>query len=291
MATYTIIGSDQKPYSLVAADDIRRWIAEGRLNGQSLMKSESDAEFRPLSTFAEFAAALAATTAPETMPPRLSSGVSAPVKNSRLATASLVLGFLGLLTCGVTALIGLILGIIALVKIKQSRGALGGGSIALVGTIASGIILLMAILFITFAKLEGIPHAYRNTCVANIRLLENALNTYAVYNQNHYPAATNWCDALLQTDASLTNNFRCLADSSRSRCSYAFNAQLSGAEVSKVDPNTVVIFESSGGWNLSGGKELLLAKPRHYNRVLVLLAGGHLEQLPESELVQLRWNP
>jgi len=64
MATYTIIGGDQKQYSLVMADDLRRWIADGRLNAQSLAKEESDTEFRPLSMFPEFAEALAATAAP-----------------------------------------------------------------------------------------------------------------------------------------------------------------------------------------------------------------------------------
>ena len=64
MATYTIIGGDQKPYSSVTADDIRRWIADGRLNAQSLAKEENDTEWRPLSAFPEFADVLAASSAP-----------------------------------------------------------------------------------------------------------------------------------------------------------------------------------------------------------------------------------
>ena len=63
MATYTIIGGDQKPYSSVTPDDIRRWIADGRLNAQSLAREENDTEWRPLSAFPEFADALAAQTA------------------------------------------------------------------------------------------------------------------------------------------------------------------------------------------------------------------------------------
>ncbi len=59
MATYTIIGGDGKEYGSVSAEDLRRWIAEGRLNAQTLAKSEGDAEFRPLSTFPEFADAFA----------------------------------------------------------------------------------------------------------------------------------------------------------------------------------------------------------------------------------------
>jgi prepilin-type processing-associated H-X9-DG protein len=52
-----------------------------------------------------------------------------------------------------------------------------------------------------------------------------------------------------------------------------------------------MIFETDGGWNVSGGRELLLAKPRHGHTVTVGFADGHVEQVPESRLSQLRWNP
>jgi uncharacterized membrane protein len=52
---YTIIGGDGKEYGPISEADLRKWIAEGRLNAQSLAKAESDAEFRPLSTFPELA--------------------------------------------------------------------------------------------------------------------------------------------------------------------------------------------------------------------------------------------
>jgi uncharacterized membrane protein len=51
---YIIIGGDQKEYGPITADDVRQWIAEGRLSEQSLIKAEGAAEFRPLGTFAEF---------------------------------------------------------------------------------------------------------------------------------------------------------------------------------------------------------------------------------------------
>lgn len=53
--TYTIIGGDGKEYGSISAEDIRKWVAENRLNAQTLVKAEGDAEFRPLSTFPEFA--------------------------------------------------------------------------------------------------------------------------------------------------------------------------------------------------------------------------------------------
>ncbi len=55
MGTYIIIGGDGKEYGPIAAADLRQWVVEGRLNGLSLAKSPSDAEFRPLEKFPEFA--------------------------------------------------------------------------------------------------------------------------------------------------------------------------------------------------------------------------------------------
>ena len=103
MATYTIIGGDQKPYSSVSANDIRRWIADGRLNEQSFAKEENDTEWRPLSAFPEFADALAAGSAP---PPPLTAPV-AGAGDGRTAALQLVKGpAIGL---KVTAIVGLVL--------------------------------------------------------------------------------------------------------------------------------------------------------------------------------------
>jgi hypothetical protein len=109
MATYTIIGGDQKPYSSVTADDIRRWIADGRLNAQSLAKEENDTEWRPLSAFPEFADFFAASSAP---PP-----LTAPVAGAgdgRDAALQLVKGpAIGL---KVTAILNIVLAAWSLVR-------------------------------------------------------------------------------------------------------------------------------------------------------------------------------
>ncbi|HEY4417121.1 MAG TPA: DUF4339 domain-containing protein [Verrucomicrobiae bacterium] len=68
MANYIIIGGDGKEYGPISSDDVRQWMAEGRLNQQSLAKAESDAEFRPLEKFPEFSAAFT-RPAPETIAP------------------------------------------------------------------------------------------------------------------------------------------------------------------------------------------------------------------------------
>ena len=81
---YKIIGGDQKEYGLVTADDLRRWIAEGRLTGQSLVKVEGSSEWKALSAFPEFTEALRAQAGPAalagpTVPPASTSAWSAEV--------------------------------------------------------------------------------------------------------------------------------------------------------------------------------------------------------------------
>ena len=82
MANYTIIGGDQKQYGPVTAEQLREWIPDGRVNAQTQVKAEGDAEWRPLSAFPEFADALAAKSAasgtptplPSAAPPSFPSG-------------------------------------------------------------------------------------------------------------------------------------------------------------------------------------------------------------------------
>jgi len=51
---YFIIGGDGKQYGPISNEELRKWVVEGRLNAQSMAKGENDADFRPLSAFAEF---------------------------------------------------------------------------------------------------------------------------------------------------------------------------------------------------------------------------------------------
>jgi prepilin-type processing-associated H-X9-DG protein len=295
MATYTVIGSDQKQYDSITADNIRSWITDGRLNAQSLMREENDTEFRQLSAFPEFVDAFAVKTSVSIAPPHLPAAASAgPVKTSGMAIASLVLGILGLFTCGIAALIGLILGIIAMVKVKNSGGRLGGNGIALAGVIVSGIFLFMLPFILAGMLLPALAAAKQKAqsinCVSNEKQLALAVRIYSGDNKDQLPPAATWCDAI-KVEAGTEKIFKCAGVSSGSRCDYAFNAKLGGMDESKVDPHTVMIFESDSGWNANGGPELMIRKPRHARGFVVAFADGSVQQLRESQLNTLRWDP
>lgn len=100
---YKIIGADQKEYGPVSADEMRRWIAEGRVNAQTLLQVEGQTDWRPLSTFAEFATS--SQPSPGTVP--LS---PAPVPDA----ARLVSGpATGLLVVGILLAVGSVLSLLS----------------------------------------------------------------------------------------------------------------------------------------------------------------------------------
>ena len=292
MATYTIIGGDQKQYGSVTEGQLRQWIADGRVNAQTRVQVEGAAEWKSLSEFPEFTAALQNFT-PPSPPPLPATAPVANAKTSGMAISSLVLGILGVFTCGTTALFGLILGIVAIVKVKNSGGRLGGGGIALAGTIVSGIFLFMLPVFAAMmlpALAAAKQKAQLINCVNNEKQLALAIRIYSGDNKDKFPPAATWCDAI-KTYAGTERIFKCPAANFSSRCDFAFNAKLDGLDTSKINPQTVLIFESDGGWNASGGSELMIGKPRHARMVVVALADGSVRQLPESQLNTLRWDP
>jgi hypothetical protein len=73
---YKIIGGDQKEYGPATAEEMRRWIAEGRLSAQSLVKAETTTEWKPLGTFPEFSEALRTQPGSSDGPPIRRTGAS-----------------------------------------------------------------------------------------------------------------------------------------------------------------------------------------------------------------------
>jgi prepilin-type processing-associated H-X9-DG protein len=224
--------------------------------------------------------------------PQAPAGYVDSAKTSGLAITSLVLGICGLFTCGVTALVGLILGIVAMTKIKNSAGALKGNGVAIAGICVSGLFLLMvplpiAMLLPALAKAKQKAQAIN--CVNNAKQIGMGVIFYASANNDQLPPKASWCDSI-QTTVGSPKAFICPATPG-SRCGFAYNSNLDGKKTSEVNPRTVMIFESPAGWNGSGAAESL-ATPRHgTGGIIVGFADGSVQRVPPSQLSTLRWDP
>jgi hypothetical protein len=75
---YKIIGADQKEYGPVSAEQLRQWVAEGRVNGLTMICPEGQTEWKPLSAFTEFAETLRTTPGLSPASPSGGSGGAPP---------------------------------------------------------------------------------------------------------------------------------------------------------------------------------------------------------------------
>jgi len=302
---FKIQGADRKEYGPVSADVVRQWIAERRADGHTLVQAAGTSVWKPLAEFPEFAAALASGPTPP-MPP--TSGPPSPPRppmpgqmlpggppgTSGMAIASLVLGVVGLCTI-VPSLVGLPLGIISLMKIKGSGGRLEGQGLAIAGIVTSAVSLLMIPMFAGMmlpALAKAKQRAQTINCVNQVKQIALGVRLYANDNKDTLPPADRWCDSI-QSYVAGAQTFRCKADTSGQRCSFAFNKKVAGKREADVDPRTVLLFEVEGGsgWNESGGPELMMPRSRHGQTVVVGFADGSVQQMRAERVSTLRWDP
>lgn len=285
---YRIIGTDEKEYGPIPAGQIRQWFREGRLTRTSRVQPEGAAGWQALGALAEFA---------DLFPPLPDAAPkpAGPTVTCGLATAALICGALGF-TC-LTAVVGLVLGFMAHSRIRQSGGRLTGSGLATAGIVLSLIFMLLGLLAVPAALLlpalaKAKQKAQTITCVNNVKQLALGVRLYSSDHNDVLPTAAKWDDAITQYIGS-SRPFQCPTGDDRQRTHYAFNAKLSGVPDKQITSpgNTVMIFETDGGWNLSGGPESLLKNSRHGRNLVVGFADGHVEMVTPARLPQLQWEP
>jgi len=75
---YKVIGTDQREYGPISAEQVRQWIGERRLNSMSLGQAEDTKEWKPLTAFPDFLAALQSVAPPASPAPLPSAPSVAP---------------------------------------------------------------------------------------------------------------------------------------------------------------------------------------------------------------------
>jgi hypothetical protein len=161
---YKIIGVDLKEYGPIAAEQLRQWIGEGRVNGQTKVLPEGATEWKTMADLPEFAAVL-----PRPVPPLPGIQLSAPpasVPNSQMAVWSMITGIASLLCCqGYLGILSIILGAVALSRLKNNPRLQGSG-FAIAGIVLGAIALLMFFigLVVVFSNpqwMQNFPNAFQ----------------------------------------------------------------------------------------------------------------------------------
>lgn len=149
---YKIIGADQKEYGPITADQLRQWISEGRVNGQTRVLPEGATAWKTVSELPEFASVLPAAIPPPvtmTRPPAgLAPAMPAPSAQKTNGTAvwALITGIIAFLPCcwGIAGVVSLVLGCVALSQLKKNPQQEGSG-FAIAGIVLGILSILMAL--------------------------------------------------------------------------------------------------------------------------------------------------
>lgn len=157
--TYKIIGADGRPYGPVSAEQIRRWIAERRVESRTPVFTEGAKDWTFVGLLPEFADCFPGTRPPITPP-------VAARKTSGFATAGLIFGLLSLLVCCCYGfpcnILGIVFSSIALAQISRQPDLYEGRGLAIAGLVLSLASLLIYCLALAIALATGNFHVNWN---------------------------------------------------------------------------------------------------------------------------------
>lgn len=186
--------------------------------------------------------------------------------------------------------VGLVLGIVALRKIKISDLPLARSRRAIIAIVLSATVLLIFILGLiapTFTPYRPPPQLH---CQVHIRNIRTAIIVYAEENNGRLPKSDTWCDLLKPYVYNPDESFVC-PETKKEQCSYSFNMNVSGMKLDEIPPDVVLLFESKPGWNRVGGPELLNVNNHDGKGCSVSFANGQQDFIKTEHIDTLRWEP
>lgn len=150
---YRIIGADGREYGPATVDQVREWIAEGRVNAQTRALVEGAALWKPLVEYLEFAPLLARLASPLPTPGPIS--ITPTPRTNSMAMAGLVMGILSI-TCGMCCcyglpfnVLGIVFSLVALAQIRNDPLSQQGRPLAIAGLVLSLLSIVLVALMLT----------------------------------------------------------------------------------------------------------------------------------------------
>ena len=248
---------------------------------------------------------------------------SSPVRTSRLAIASFVMGLVSLVICVLWPILflpAIICGIVALVKISGSNGSLKGKGYAITGIILPAVMAILLPFLAMFAAImmpalnKAKDIAQRTVCLTNLNGLGAAMTIYANDNNGQLPPADRWCDLLISKGKVSPKSLVCPdSDAVEGESSYAININAAGKKLDQLPADMVLLFETNEGkeagprteiidarashpvypkrWNQAGVPQIMRMEHEDNGRpgCNIVFADGHVAFISGDELQKLRW--
>lgn len=200
---YRIIGGDGREYGPVSTEQLRDWLAQGRISAQTRVRAETGSEWKAAGEISELAALFARAAQDEAgpgPPPVISRPRPGPAKPAKgLAVASFVLGLCSFALClsVFTGLPAIICGHVARSRARRAPDRYGGRGLAAVGLLLgyAGIVLtfvIAAMLLPVIARNNRMrmnPMAFQqpNDCRRHLREVGLAFKIWALDHNDQYP--------------------------------------------------------------------------------------------------------
>jgi hypothetical protein len=203
--------------------------------------------------------------------------------------------------------LSIISAVAALVSIKKSKLKLKGNRYAIDGLIMGA--LGMCMIYLQFLAFDKCP-PHHVICREKMAGLGKALIDYSRDNDGKFPMPDKWCDLIepycqkikekpkqnwydldfweLYIEDEMQNVFVCSnakRNRSTAKCHYAINPN------AKPDSSkdTVLLFETTGGWNQYGGAELITAENHNGFCCHIVYCDGRVEAVAKEDFGKLNW--
>jgi competence protein ComGC len=178
---YFVLGTDGREYGPATVDELRGWIAQGRMDGKTRVRPEHDARWTLAGEQPELRPLLSALPVP---------GAPRPVDQT-LAVVSFVLGLGALVLGPLTGIPAIVCGAVGRARARRAPAEYGGSGYATAGLVLGCVGIFLCILMLPAMLLPALARAKQKaqsiSCVNQMKQVGLAFHIWAADHNDAFP--------------------------------------------------------------------------------------------------------